>query len=228
MPNGEKKTHPAYGVVVLSKPSGGKRKLFGSSLSRHGSWIRLTVHRAAVEHDLGRDWFYEKGPALVDISMSHVQFSELITTPGVMPGVPCTIEAVGGERQPDIPTEDEIEVEKIYKAFQKDMSALVGKLEETTRQVDAILGKKGGLTKSDREEIRSLHFELTRVIQDSAPFAVKSFAKAAEKAASTAKAEVDAHVMCLAETTGLEQLRRLALGGEFGEVLELESPDGED
>jgi len=226
MPFGPTKEHPAYGVIVLTKSIGGNKKLFGSSLARHGSTICLTVHRAEIEHDLGKDWIYSKGHALIELEMSHTQFSELITTPGVMPGIPCTLTRVEGTRQAAIPEEETTEAENIQQAFMDDISDLLNSLSDTKARVEAIIQKKGAISKADREEIRSIHFEMTRVIEDYAPFAVKSFAKAAEKVASTAKAEIDAHVMSLAQQTGLQELRKLSLGGGFtaGELKQIESP----
>ena len=82
-------SHPCFGMIRISRQSGGDgRKLFGSEIETNNT-IAITISEANVTQDLGRNWYYDH-TILTEISMSPVQYAELISNPNTQ-GSPCTI-----------------------------------------------------------------------------------------------------------------------------------------
>lgn len=207
----EVERHPAYGQVGISRCQG-QTKLFGSALDYHGSFIKLTVRRCERRHSLHRDWYFGRGE-IVEVWMSHAQFAEMITTPNVGMGVPCTIRfhstKPGPGEIPRIADEVRTEAEKVVEGFKEDQTRIVGTLHEKMAEAAVILDKKGGINKGDREAIRDLLEFVIREVELNRPFAVKSFQEAAEKVVTQSKAEVEALVGMTLRRLGLTKLSEL-------------------
>lgn len=91
-------THESYGMVGLSRFTcgGGKgMNLFGSSI-QHYSGMTLTIREAVKRRNLNREW-YGGRRIIAEVTLSPAQFAEMIMTPNVGDGVPCTINFVTGE-----------------------------------------------------------------------------------------------------------------------------------
>ncbi|WP_329142758.1 hypothetical protein OIU91_04005 [Streptomyces sp. NBC_01456] len=81
--------HPAFGVAVVTRRSGGGRSLFQSDLL-HNETISLSVRKAVRKRDLNHDWVHP-GQELVEIEMSLAQWGSLVSSMGLDSGVPVTI-----------------------------------------------------------------------------------------------------------------------------------------
>lgn len=81
--------HPAFGVAVVQRRSGGGRSLFQSDLL-HNETISLSVCKAIRKRDLNHDWVHP-GQELVEIEMSLAQWGSLVSSMGLGSGVPVTI-----------------------------------------------------------------------------------------------------------------------------------------
>ena len=86
----EVEAHPCYGMISVHRQTGGHTKLFGSPLDSHPSTIAITIREAERHHNLSSDWFFARKP-IIEIDLSPMQYAEMITTPNVGSGVPCTI-----------------------------------------------------------------------------------------------------------------------------------------
>lgn len=206
------KKHPSYGTVLFTR-SGGSRtgKLFGSAVKHHGTTIRLSIHEADYTHDLGRDWIHGDLNAIVEVELSAVQFTELLTTMNMGSGVPCTIRRRmtddGKQRIIEDPPDEEVEAERVRHYFRETMEELADRLGKVTDKINKTIGKKT-VSKKDREEIRKLIQLLDQQVRSNFPFVAESFQKVMDKVVAGAKAEVDAFITHVAMVTGIEELRK--------------------
>jgi hypothetical protein len=203
----ETETHPAFGLITFSRIQGKPGKLFGTPLSDHGSFIQMTVYRAQRHHHLSYDRYHAFRQPVVQLELSAVQFSTLLTTMNMGDGTPCTLRYIDGQAIPYIPEELETEQEKVAVNFKKEMTTLSKELQEATTQVKEILSKKS-LLKSDREAIQSAFDKVTSFWSSHAPFVMDQFAESTEKVSNAAKAEVDAFMTNALVATGLETLKK--------------------
>lgn len=209
----EVETHPAYGLVGISRRNGLK-KLYGSALDKHGSQISLTVKTSERIHDLHYDRHHGR-EVLIELSMSHAQFAELITTPNCGDGVPCTLEFVAGRGHlPSIDFETQTEAAKVVDGFRESLSDLSEKLRQKATALDELLEKRT-LGKADRKRIRELFGFVRQEVDCNMPFAVEQFQEAAEKVVTQGKAEIDAMVSGTVRKLGLESLEQLASAGSL-------------
>ena len=135
-------SHPAWGMVEFSRVEhGGPCRLFGSSLTNHGTTIILRVWEASRKHDCGQDWYHGSiRKELIAVEMSAAQFAGLLTTMNVGNGVPCTIRHVQGVQRPEVPP-DPGEMGRVRAAFRR---GIEGEGEDAERG-------HGGLTRRLRE-----------------------------------------------------------------------------
>lgn len=84
-------THASFGLIQASRTSGQVR-LFGSAIPSHQHFISLSIARAKrIRTGLGVVHYARTGEVL-KVSLSELQWAELITSLGSGDGVPCTIE----------------------------------------------------------------------------------------------------------------------------------------
>lgn len=204
----ETETHPAYGMVGIRRTTG-SIKLYGSALDKHGSFIEIIVREAERQHDLGRDW-HASGKILVQAAVSQAQFAELITTPNVGHGVPCTLQFVTDRGHvPPIDMDTETEARKVVEGFQESLEDLSERLKEKAGQLEKILAKKS-VGKEDRRRIRELFGFVRQEVDANMPYAVEAFQEAAEKVVAQGKAELDAMIASVVGRLGFESLGQLA------------------
>jgi hypothetical protein len=191
-------SHPSYGLLQISRATGGRGALFGSSV-KHQHFIMLRIHRGEARRDLNHTWYADVGQELIEVAMSPAQFAEAITSMNMGLGVPCTIQYLGGERQPEPPFTS---VRAQFKEeFEQEMKDLYKKVLDNTKDLEEILAKKS-LTKGDRDRIRCMLGLVYRKLKDSVPFIHSQFDEAMEKTVTEAKAEVEAYALHAALVQG--------------------------
>ncbi len=204
--------HPAFGVVSLSRISGGGGVMFGSVVN-HSGYIALRIRRCQRQHDYGQDTLFAK-EHLIEVGMTEAQFAELITTWNQGEGCPCTLKQIGSETVPNIPAEQEqSQSDRAKKDFEMTAGEYLGKFREARKQADEILDKKS-INKGDRERLRWIMDGMGRLFTDAAPFAVEQFVGLAERQVARAKTEIDAFVTNVIRKTGLEALKGTKLIGD--------------
>ena len=217
----EAETHESYGMVGLSRCTGGNQHLFGSSIRSHGHFISLEVRRAKRMHDLSRDWYMSDGRVpLIEVHLSAAQFAEMITTMNVGDGVPCTIRYLGADKMenpPDVSTE----AEKVQTGFKEHTEELAQKMDRFQAEMRTLFEKKS-LGKRDREEILKQIGLFIQSVRSDLPFVLESFEEATEKVVTTAKAEVEAFTTSAVQAAGLEAIA----DGRFPKALTEGSPKG--
>ena len=215
--NRKREKHPAFGMVGFHRVTNGpgRNPLFGSHLDRHHETIPLRVHEAVRGHDLSRDWIYADNQIL-EVELSPVQFSQMLTTMNVGEGVPCTIRwQQGVGRVAEMPDDYESEQTKIYEAFKAEIAEKEASIGPRLAELDEILSKKS-INKGDRERIRELALGIFRYYSENTSFVLKQFEESAEKVVTAAKAQVDEFVTSTLIRAGMEKLKeRFGTPGVF-------------
>lgn len=182
--------HESYGMVGFHRVTGGIGRLFGSSIDKHHTAVRLRINRGVREHHLGRDWYYAK-EEIIEVEISAAQFAELLTTMNVGSGIPCTIRHLNC-KSVENPPDEQMEVEEIRDAFENDTKTLVKDMKAYVARITEVLGASKPPGKKEREELLSQLRLFVQRVESDMPFMVDQFAKASEKISSSIKAEVDA------------------------------------
>jgi hypothetical protein len=195
--------HPSFGLVGLSRYHGGNDVMFGSSI-KHNSGIGLTISTASHRRDLSRDWYYAE-KVLIEVKMSASQFAEMITTPNVGSGVPCTIAWKDGEYVEKPPFISQAET--IRDEFQETVSEITKAETLYMKEAMDILDNKPSISKGDRETIKDAISQLIQHFQSNLPFVQTQFHEQMDKTITEAKAEIEAFVETKIRSTGLEAMR---------------------
>lgn len=210
MPNEEDRdryAHPSYVLVGISRIQGGIGRLFGSSLPKHDTAVRLRVTPAVREHSLGRDWYFpETVKPFIEVDLSANQFAEMITSMNMGSGVTGTLRYLEGlGTVADPPDDHKLEAEKVRDSYRRDVRKLATEAKGARAKVAGILDKKS-LSKADREAILEQFVKFEQHVTSNAPFMMESFEEAAEKVVVAAKAEIDAFVTHNVMAEGIRSL----------------------
>lgn len=181
--------HESYAMCAISRTNSSHGiPLFGSNL-KHANTIRLTISRAEVDRHLNQNWYHPK-EELIEIEMSPIQFSELITNMNTS-GVPVTLNHVNRKRMENPPFESI--VEKHDKEFKGKMDKIGEDIKENISKAISILNSKGTPKRAEKDFISDVLNDLARVFKDNIPFAKEQFTKVIDKTVSEAKSAIEAH-----------------------------------
>jgi hypothetical protein len=158
------------------------------------------------------DWYLERG-RLIEIEMTPLQFADLMTNFNMGSGVPCTIRQVGGERIPDIPSEDMTEISRIREGFSREMKDMFSDemIRAARKEMKEILSKKS-LLKADRKRIEALSEKLFSKIENSLPFAMDRYVDASAKVEAEVKKEVAAFTSQVIKNAGMKAISNMDAG----------------
>jgi hypothetical protein len=200
--------HESYGMVALSRVQG-QMNLHGSPI-RPGHFMMLRIHECSPSshHNLGTDWRFE-GACVAEIAMSEMQFAEMITTPNLGSGVPCTLRyARNGEglHHYEEPPRQHTEASRTRDEFRSEVEERMATMKAVKRRIDTLM-EEGSLAKARRMEIGGEIDRLLQLFTSSAPFFMERFEENAEKVVTTAKAEITAHAEMVARHVGIAALK---------------------
>ena len=198
-------THPSFGMVGITHVRG-HANLFGCSF-RHTNYIEFKVRQAERKRDLCGDSIFAR-KELIGFAVSPAQFTELITSPNVGYGVPCTLTDLNGQRIETCPVQN-TEKEKIYSDFAQSLKELDGRLTDAKKQIETILSKPT-INKSDRANIINLLGSISQQIELNIPFVQQCFSENVDKMVNEAKVELAATVSTTLRTLGIEKLKELS------------------
>jgi hypothetical protein len=196
------RTHPSYGLIRISRTSGGSPRLFGSPLANHYGTIRLTIGDAKWIHGLHHDRYYGGLQGHVEVEMSAAQFADMITSLNVGAGTPCTLRYLAGVRIPD-PPDHPTEAEHIRDNFEGSLDKYKAKAHTYRKKIEDLTSK---LSAKARDEIRKALDVMEQQLGANVPFVVKQFQEATTKIASAAKAEVEVFVTNMVRAAGLDAI----------------------
>lgn len=156
-------THPAYGLVTVTRRSNGEpAPLFGSDLPADVSFV-FEVHRAqrVVEYGREREAAVRGRPLLV-FEMSAAQVGALLPSVGVMSGVPVTV--CRTESEPVVP---DVPARSRYEESVAQVQGLVGELmaqsQETLARLEEAIERRAGV-----RELREVLAEHQRTVSGAA------------------------------------------------------------
>ncbi len=214
-------THDSYGMIGLSRITGGQDNLFGSSV-RHHNFIRLRINQGVKQRGLKHNWFRGRG-TLIEVDLSPTQFADLITAMNVGDGVPCTIRRISvpdNLNRRDMPPCPDYDQRKLFEdEFTEDIEKISGKAMTLLEKADVMLQQKKPLSVKEKEELRGIIFHIAQDIKSNLPFIHTSFTEAMDKTVTEAKGEVEAFVMNKVTSLGIEGLRAMIDGNAPAEQM---------
>lgn len=204
----EYKKDPAFGTVSVHRVQGHTR-LFGSTVA-HSQFISIKVHTAVRARELNRDWVHSDRE-IVEVWMSSVQFSEMLTSIGQGDGVPCTLhhyrDPETGQavtvKSSDVP--EDHRADKIHQEFVEETARVTSDLRKTVQKLKELLNGPP----AKKSDLRVVEHDLEMVEQQlraDLPFIMKSFREKIEETVRDAKGEIEAFVASKIESTGLTAL----------------------
>lgn len=209
--------HESFGMVGINRSQSSGTYLFGSIMNHH-SFITLTIKHASVRRMLSGDWYSAESLPIVEIEMSHTQFAELITSPGIGDGVPCTIRGLDGKLLEECPPPQEM-TSKFAEDLKKTTASTVAQLKDLTQQLgEALLPGNKALSKTELKTLLQGMKSAIQSMTDSIPYIEQSFGETMEEEKNKAKGEMEAVATHLILKTGLNalaQANQKALMPEF-------------
>jgi hypothetical protein len=193
----ERASHPAFGVVQVSRPSGGHTVLMGSDF-RHCSCVSITVSEAEEVRSLSNTWNFPRRQ-IVQFELSEAQFAHMVASAGVGGGTPCTIRWADGEHKPQIVL-DEHQTDKFGRELRDDLSNAVSAINDAIKALD-----EGGNAKQRKMSQDALRRAL-RALTDSAPFVAKQFDEHMNAVTEQAKTEAHAALLRAVQVAGIKRL----------------------
>ena len=209
--------HPAFGILKMSvTQSGGKgATLFGSNLN-HNTYMHFQlqigeesrINEAEIRYSKSYD--REVKPIIADFSMSMNQFVNLITTPNVGEGIPCTLNYYNTGSLFRAPPIDTSEVENLTSRIKQDVrdaaKAESAKFEELLSAVDELVAK-GKAGKKDLADIRKSLSNLVGNLPSNLAFSVTLAEEAVDKMVTVGKGEIEATLMNSLKQLGIESIQ---------------------
>jgi hypothetical protein len=198
----EKQEHPSFGVIGISRVSSGPPgyTLFDSPFL-HQHFIDITISRAyKCRTDLHSDYIGTEAE-LIRVSLSEVQFANMITSPNMGVGTPCTIGRFNGKGVAPSPSSG------TRKTFEKEANQEFVELADTASQLQK-LTEMTAPKAADRKRMRDLSAKVHMTLRSNLEFFQEQFHKTMEKAVSAARAEIQAHVAHVVQKAGLEAIKK--------------------
>ena len=197
--------HPSYGMVGINRSQSSGTYLFGS-IQKHHSFITLTIKHAEVARHLANDWYHADSLPIVEIEMSHTQFAELITSPGIGDGVPCTIRGLDGKLVEECPEPTSM-ISKFSEDLKKTTAETVSGLKQLSQQLSqALLPGQKPLNKTELKALLEQIQSALMSVTDSIPFVEKSFTEEMEDQTNKAIGELEAVAGHVIHKMGLQAL----------------------
>lgn len=191
--------HESYGMIDVSRFSGGNGQFFGSDLIHNGG-ISISIYRGKKENNLSSEWFFPK-EELIRVEMSHNQFVDAITSGMNTSGVPCTIKRYGKKLVEQI---DHVTDKK--EQFRNDMRETH---EKYRNRIDAILSKlEGNVGKRKANEIKHDLEILKTHMASNTNFVMSCFNEAMDKSVTEAKHSIANYIDHKVHSLGIEGIRK--------------------
>ena len=202
--NGTVESHPAFGKITVSNPTGTNRKLCGSN-TLHSSTISIDIQSATVEKKYASD-FVHGDKMLMRLEMTHAQFANLVSSVGNGSGTPCTIRcATEGELKvnPGIEYED---INPISEQLKNSLKETIKTLNNKIEQVDSLI-EKGKANKSELKLLKDSFEGVKSELKNNLPFYFKEFEEYQENIVEDAKQQVNQTIVNNLKNLGIESAK---------------------
>ncbi len=191
-------THPAFGQISICRQTGGRSALYGSDFD-HQNAIALEITSSELHRNLSNDRYFPRDTK-IKVAMSEAQFATLISSLNLGGGVPCTIQRdhtgmVNGLPPPKARTEQ----------FAAELVKAMERAVETTKTIEALIGKSG-LSKKKADELLREVQSVRRQINGNVTFVADQFDEHMENTIEAAKVEIGGYAAGLAQKMGIATL----------------------
>lgn len=203
-------TPEAAALISFSRISG-STALVDSEFDHQG-YIKLRINQCKRQHSLSRTWWFsiQKDP-YVDVDMSYAQFANLISNLNNGEGTPCTMKYLLDRKFPNV------EPEQSRVLFDKD---IVNKVSAIKPAVDALARGIEDLKISvkSKQTLKALLHRVTRILDDSLPFIVSSYAEHLDNLKQKAELEISSYLDMRVHQYGQDALEALKFPGKDKQV----------
>jgi hypothetical protein len=214
--HGDKKevhSHDAFGTISMTVRTGGSGVLFGSDVI-HNQTVCISIQRAELTRNLSNDWIHDEIMPIIEIHLSHSQFSEFITSQGRGEGTPCTITHAPerGTKTHSMPGINKIETKA--ETFRREIHESTHSQLDKLRADVAAIGKELESPSLSKKRMKELHRNL-EIVMGNMPsnmaFVVEQCEEALEKATTSAKIEVEAFIGQAINRLGMDAAKQIGL-----------------
>jgi hypothetical protein len=219
-PDNDDETHPAFGLVQVSRITSNPAEVLFQSDIRHAHYIEFTVSEAVRRRDLKHDWVHGR-KIITKFALSEAQFASLVASGGTE-GVPVTLEytstgSCSGDR-PGLKPNPRLQV--TTDEVRASANAAFEQIKKAEAAYEAVLENKGGV-----KERRAALNALRAAINNATPnveYAAKKLTEHAEEVVERSRADVEAMVIRMAEARGLtaEDVRQIIDGNNDALAIE--------
>ena len=214
------KSHPSYGVIVVSRATGDFNNLFQSSVGGNTGMILEICEAEVSDSGLGEDHIHPR-KELIEIHLSPLQWAEMISSVSLGGGTPCTIHRLHGKMIEEPPKEEAL-AHRNARQYEEELDDLAAFSRRAENLVGDILAKGGKMKATDRNALREIFRKLTRTVTDSGPFMVKQTEEALNRMVQEAKATITDHAIHHRLTAGEVTVPALEVGPTQSVTVELE------
>jgi hypothetical protein len=190
--------HESFGLIGISRFSGGGSQFFGSDLIHDGG-IVITIKKAEKERKHNSETYYGY-ENIIRVELSGSQFVDAITSGMNTQGVPCTIKRINGK---NIPQVDHVTDKK--EQFSNDMKETheeyFNRINNILKMLDGDIGRKRA------EEIKKELSILKSHIKTNTNFVMECFNENMEKTVTEAKHSVSNYIDNKINSLGIEGLK---------------------
>lgn len=213
MEDDRKTSHPAYGVIEISRTSSNHMRLFQSDFNHH-HFITLRISTADAIESYGVAEHVFPKERIIEVALSEAQFARMITTPNMGCGTPCTLEHVrvpaslqeyaDGKQIPPVEKEDirETHADKIGKICRERLADL----DEIQEQLATWRQEKHRPTLSELDQLirrmEALH------LASNFAYLQQVLEEHMEATIEEGRTEIESHVSMLAQRLGLDAVQR--------------------
>lgn len=204
-------THPSFGIVRVTHPSGSGRHLYGSEL-KHNNTVSLEFSLSDERVGLGTSWIREN-EVILSVEMSESQWASMVASQAGRP-TQVTVRHYRDGKMINVPhiqnkpTRTEKSRQDYYNRIRRQQQAGQGLVAQLTALVN-----KGKANKGELQAILGEAQHAYTGSVESAKFQIECFDEEMEAVVESSKTEVEACMQQLIVQTGLKTLQ---LGGSFG------------
>jgi len=181
----DREEHESFGQIEISRVSS------------------LRIKNSIKYRDLHRNW-HHSDKEIIEVAMSENQFAQMITSLNVGSGSLCTIKHIQGHAMEECPEENERET--FEKEFEEKMKGIGEEAKELVGRAKQLL-EQPSLRKSEREELLKLINGIVMTVTNSVPFTASQYNEFVDKTLTSAKNDIDAHLLNLVNKAGLKSLQ---------------------
>jgi len=192
------KEHESYGMINISRFSGGGAEFFGSDLAHNGG-ISISISNAEVRTDLNSEWYHSRNE-LIRVELTHNQFIDAITSGMNTEGIPCTIKRHNNKSVPQIS-----HIGDKKEQFNNHMTDTHLEYHKRINEILNLLD--GNISKKKANEIKFELEVLKSHIESNTNFVMTCFNEAMEKTVTEAKHSISNYIEHKVRCIGIEGLK---------------------